>query len=167
MKTIILASAAALAALPALAQSSGEPIGVTRAVKIAEDATGGAQVLDADLDERGRRLVYDVDLVKDGREIEIAVDAMTGAIVSRRTPRLGKLLSDGVDKDERLALKGARPLSQSLTALEAETGGRVIDVGFDVEAGQARYEVEISTKAGVADVYLDPATGERLQVYAD
>jgi len=51
--------------------------------------------------------------------------------------------------------------------LERSAGGRVMDASFEVEGGQAGYEMEISTAAGVAGLHLDPRTGHHLAFAMD
>lgn len=168
MKWRIMIAAAALAAYPAQAQSQPVPIGITKAVTIAEKTTGG-RAMDADLDHRrDGKLVYEVELVKDRTLHEIDVDAHSGRILARRTPRIETYWARWFNDQELQGVAKARPLSRILDDLERRTGGQVIEVSFDVEAGQARYEVEISTRAGVTDIFLDPRTGARLaHVYDD
>ncbi len=163
MKSVFLIAAVTIGVTPAVAQTApaSAPISASRAVAAAEKATG-AKAMDVDLDQRRGRLVYEIDLADGGKLIEVEIAAQTGEVLSQRMPRFENLWGEGVEPVETRALAQARPLSETLAALEQETGGRALDVDFDVEAGQARYEVELSTKAGVAEVYLDPMTGERL-----
>lgn len=149
-----------------MARSAPQPMDLVRAVERAEALTKG-QVMEVDLDRgRGGKLVYEID-VTDGRRLrEIRIDAFNG-----------RLLHDSVERIEGLFwraygnrmkdIAGARPLSATLRELEVRTGGKVIDVDFDVEDGQARYEVELSTDTGIAGLYIDPQTGKRLDFIID
>lgn len=141
----------------------GALIGVTRAVRIAESVVGG-RAMEADLDrERDGRRVYEVDVVRAGGVREVRIAADTGEVI--RTGRPG--LADWFDAEEiREAARGPA-LAGLLQALERHSGGEVLDVGFDVERGQGRFEVELSTRAGVAEVLLDSRTGRRLAYMAD
>ncbi|MFA7585552.1 MAG: hypothetical protein WCY11_05050 [Novosphingobium sp.] len=38
---------------------------------------------------------------------------------------------------------------------------------FIVEGGQARYEMELSTNTGIAGLYIDPKTGQRMDFVVD
>lgn len=167
MKKLIIPVAAALALGPALAQAKSEPIGITRAVAIAEKSTG-ATATDAELDaRRDGTLVYEVELATAQSLHEVDIDAKTGKILAKRTPRFASYWARWFDGDEINAAARTRPLSQLLSSLEQRTAGKVREVSFDIERGQPRYEVEIATAAGVTEIYLDPKTGERLSLVYD
>lgn len=151
-------AALALAAVPAVAQD--EPtISASKAVAIAESALS-AQATEADLDVRGGRLVYEIALVRSDTLFEASVDAQTGRLIGTDRRRLESLWASWFDK-ARLR-RPATPLSVTLAALEAETGGRVDEVSLETEGGRAIYEIELTTAAGTADIAIDPATGKRL-----
>lgn len=165
-RSIILAGAL-VAMLPPAALAQSGAIGMPRAIEIAERATGG-RTIEAELDgRRNGALVYEIELADSGTLHEVDVDARSGRIVARRTPRLESFWANWVEDDELRAVASARPLADMLRGLERRSDGRVTEVSFDVEAGQARYEVEISTSAGTADIYLDPKTGRRLSLVHD
>ncbi len=167
---IPIVAAVALASTAAFAwgqSARSEPIGITRAVAIAEQDTG-ARALDAELD--GRRdgtLVYEVELATTKALHEVHIDARTGRIIAKRAPRLASTWARWFDDEEMQGVAQTRPLADLLAALERRSNGSVREVSFDVENGQARYEVEISTQAGIADIYLDPKTGQRLSLVYD
>lgn len=159
-KTVRAAMLAALLAIPtvALAQDEGL-IGVTRAVAVAEKALSG-QAVEAELDTRGGRLVYEVELVRNGNLHEALIDARTGKLVSADKHRWESMWRGWFDEDS--LKQTSRPLGRMLAAIEAETGGRIQEVGLESEGGRRFYEVEVATAAGVADILIDPATGKRL-----
>lgn len=170
MTTKIIAVAVLATALglsQALAQEAhGKRISLTRAVAIAEQATGG-HVLDAELEERNGRLFYEVDLLQGKKLQQLTLDARDGKIVERSAPLIEGYWTRWFESDRLGRVTSARRLSELLTRLERQTGGEVVEASFDVEEGQPRYEVEIATRAGVADVNLDPRTGERLSMVLD
>jgi len=164
---IALLSIAALASLacPASAQPPATGlIGITRAVALAERHLSG-QALDAELENDGGRLYYEIDLVKAGKPWEVRIDARTGRVLA------GVAASawwGWMQRGDAGHAARSRPLSGILSNWERRSGGRVTDVGFDVEGGRARYEIEIETRAGVAELHVDPRTGNRLtNVYDD
>ena len=168
MKKIVLILALGLpvAAVTATMPTGERPMGLVRIVERVEAATTG-QVMEVDLDRNGAgQLVYEVDVVQ-GRSLrEVRVHAVSGRILSNSPARVESLFwrvyGSGHD-----SLANAAALSRTLRDLEQRTGGRVIDVDFDIEGGQARYEVELSTDTGVAGLYLDPRTGRRLDFVVD
>lgn len=159
--------AALLALAPAAAFAAAPPIGITRAVAIAEKAVGGRGT-EAELDRRGDGgLVYEVELATSDTLYEVDIDARNGRVLDKRRLRLASYYARWFDSGRLESIASGRSLSQLLGDLERRSGGRVREVSFDVEGGQPRYEVEISTAAGVADIYLNPKTGERLSLVYD
>lgn len=158
---MIAATALLGTAATGLAQTpqSPQPIGATRAVAIAEKALS-ARALEADLDIEKGQMVYEVELVRGGALYEARVDAMSGKLLSQDKKRMESVWAGWFDKDK--LNKASQPLSATLAALEAETGGKVEEVGFDTDKGRAVYEVELTTAAGTAEIALDAATGKRL-----
>jgi len=76
-------------------------------------------------------------------------------------------LADRDDHDRaRAALERGEvlPLSQLLAKVEAELGGRVIEIEFERDDGRFVYEFEIvSTDGRLAEVTVDAATGAVLE----
>lgn len=157
------ALAVSVLAVPALASAqeaaSVAPqatIGLIRAVQAAEQALPG-RALEADLDFEDGRQVYEVELTSDGALHEIRIDAFTGDVVSTRKHAIESLWSGWSD---RLAtIERARPLAETLAAVEKQTGGRVREVGVDNEDGGLYYEIELASGSGERDVYVDVASG--------
>lgn len=166
MTYLPIAAAAALLAVSASAAAqtaASNPIGVSRAVALAEERTG-AGAYDAELDRDRGRAVYEIDLARGGSLYEVHIDAATGRILSASQPRIANMLS-GWNDDE--FPKTARRIAPMLAELERETSGTVREVSFDDDGGIAHYEVEIATAAGVADLRFDAATGKRMPIAYD
>lgn len=166
---IIAATAIALGLItsPVLAQKEGPSrISLTRAVAIAERNSGG-HVLDAELEESKGRLFYEVEVARENRLQELLIDAETGKVVKKSAPFAKGYYARWFESDRLGKVGSARPLSEILTRIEQQTGGQVIEASFDIEGGRPRYEVELATRAGVADVALDPRTGDRLRMALD
>lgn len=156
--------AAAAALTPAQAPS---PIGTAKAVSIAEAETG-ARAISIEIERtRNGNPFYEVDLTNDGDLQTLAIDAASGAVLSRSKSRVKSLWSRWTDREETAGIAQAKPLGHVLAALEQRSGGSVTEASYEVEAGQPRYEVELATDLGVTQVYLDPATGDRLSVVMD
>lgn len=167
MKRVALTAAAALLAVPAVAQIRAAPlIGITKAVAAAERALPG-HALEAELDARGGRQVYEIELLS-GRSLhEVLIDARTGRMVGKAPIRAESLWRRWFDSDWNATIAGSRPLAPRLAALERQSGGKVREVGFDVEGGIPVYEVEIAAAAGVTEVHIDARSGERLTMFDD
>lgn len=142
-------------------------VGVRKAVEIAERAVPG-QVVEVDLDTRlNGRLFYEVDVARDGVLHEIEIDALSGKVTSSSKSRLETYWLRVMKRGAFATLAKTRPLSRVLAEVERDSEGQVIDVDFELEDGQARYEVEIATRAGIASIYLDPRSGKRLSYVID
>ncbi len=160
MKNIAKASVAALALVAAAALAQDEPAtSASKAVAVAEKALS-AQATEAELEARGGRLVYEIELVRGDSLFEASVDAQTGRLIATDRRALKSLWANWFD-NARLRTP-AKPLSATLAALEAETGGRVDEVSLETEGGRAIYKIELTTAAGTADIAIDPGTGKRL-----
>lgn len=143
----------------AVVASTPDLIGVTRAVGLAETALSG-RAIEAELETQDGRLVYEIDVVRNGAILKALIDARGGQLVAAEKQQIETAVRGWLDKDRLRASQ--RPLAPVLAGLEAETGGKVTEVGFDSEGRGAHYEIEVATAAGVADVRIDPSTGKRL-----
>lgn len=161
-------AAALVAAASALTPAATHaPIGSADAVSIAEKhAPGRAIGVELEYNRNGSQF-YEVEMSDAGKMRTIAVDAKSGAVLAQSQSRVKSLWSRWTDREENAAIGQARPLGSVLAALEQRSGGRVTEASFDVEAGQPRYEVELATDLGTTQVYLDPATGDRLSMVMD
>ena len=162
---VFWALALPLTATPALAAL--ELIPILRAVEIAE-AEGKGQVVEVDLvTRRNGDIVFEVDVATKNDIREVEIDARAGKVLQQSPSRFETLVMRYWDKGSLPNLKTAKPLSEIIEAVERDSGGRVIDVDFEHEDGQSRYEFEVATNAGVASFYVDPTTGRRLSFVID
>jgi uncharacterized membrane protein YkoI len=160
-------SAAAFATISSATASAAQPLPLSRVTATAERAIGG-QITDAELEvDRRGQLVYEIELIRSGDLFEIQIDAASGMVVSRRQPFIEGHWERFVERDERALLASARPVSEMLRALEERSDGRALSVSFEVVGGRAFYEVELSTDVGVTEIYLDPASGNRVPIVPD
>lgn len=166
-KRLIWGATIPVVLLTATAFAAQNTIGVRKAVEIAERAIPG-QVVEVDLDTRlNGRLFYEVDVARNGMLHEIEIDALTGKVQSSSKARLETYWLRATQRGTFATLEKTRPLSRVLAEVEQDSDGQVIDVDFELEDGQARYEVEIATRAGIASIYLDPRSGKRLAYVID
>lgn len=162
--TSLIALAAGMVAAPLAA--APEIIGITRAVAIAEHALG-ARAVDAELELAPQGAVYEIGLVRGSALHEARVDARTGRFLGATQPRLKNAWRRWFASKEMARAAKGPPLADLLARLERQTSGKVREVEFETEDGRAWYDVEIATAAGVAEVRLDPASGERLAALYD
>jgi uncharacterized membrane protein YkoI len=167
MRFILALAAAAFMQIPASAQMPQPPvIGLTRALAIAERATGG-RVMEAELEYRRGKPVYEIEVMGNRGLRKLKIDADSGRLLGSSPLRLKSLWARWFKTDEYRQAGQARSLAPLLVDLERHTRGSVRDVSFDVEAGRAHYEIEIATPAGVTDLQLDALTGKRLALALD
>ena len=155
----VACAAAAQAAIPA-------PIGIVRAVGMAERVLPG-RALEAELETRGGGHVYEVEMLADGRLHDVLIDARTGRHLGTSSNRAESLWRSWFDSGWAATAGLSGPLAPRLTALERQSQGSVREVGFDVEGGRPVYEVEIAAPAGTTEIHLDARTGERLTLWDD
>ena len=166
MKYLIPAALLLALGPAAPAMAAPRPLDLLGAVERAERAVQG-QVVEVDLDrDRQGRQVYEIEVVRKGDLREVRIDARTGRVLGSSPERIEGLMWQ-VKGNDLVALAKARPLSAIIRDIETRSGGKVIDVDFDVEGGQARYELDLSTDAGIAGLYIDPKTGQRLDFVVD
>jgi len=169
MKTALALAAILLAQTPVVAQipPPATAIGLTRALAIAERATGGGRVMDAELEYRNGRQIYEVETLSGKWLTELLIDAHSGQVLKSSPLRLKSLWARWFQSDEFRKAGQARSLTAALRNLEQRTGGQVRDVSFDADGGRARYEIEILTPAGKTELHLDALTGKRLALALD
>jgi len=158
MRTPLLAVAALAASLAGVAHAqtaAPRPIGVAKAVSVAE-TTLGARAFEAELDRERGTLVYEIKLVKDGRALEAEVDATSGALLRQSSPTAWRLPFRA--DDLRVVQSAPRTLTQTIAAIEAATHGTVTEIGLERRGERHYYGVEL---AGAPDreILVDLRTG--------
>src|SRR5690606_2946654 len=118
---------AGIPALPHAQAAAPRPIGIAKAVAVAETALG-ARAFEAELDRERSRLVYEIKLVKDGRALEADLDATTGAIVRQNSPTAWRLPFRS--ENLRAVQTAPRTLTQTVAAVEGATRGTVTEIGL-------------------------------------
>jgi len=157
----MLALAAAAAALTTIAHAQAPAVSLKQAVATAERVTGG-KAFDAELDTERGRLVYEVSLVKDGRVVEVEIDPASGRLVRQNRQRPAPWDFDSL----KAAQSAPKPLTQTISMVEASTKGRVTDISLEQRNRRHFYEVEL---AGAQDreVLVDLQTGAITPVIDD
>ena len=152
----------ALSAAMLLASSSLVPdrSGLLDAVKLAERTTKG-QVIEVEADRNSRgRLTYELDVVVDGNIQELRIEDRAGRFATTSTHKWTSWVR-GLFASDR-GTRNFKPLSSIIVDLQRRSGGTVTDVEFEDDDNRLRYQIDISTSAGTASLYIDPRTGQRL-----
>lgn len=162
MKRLMTAGLIAFLPTAALAQlPEAKLLTLLAAVEIVEQKYPG-HVIEAEMDREKGRFVFEIDVVEKNTVSTVILDARTGEVISTEESWLkGKW--DKLWNSDRYNFKGpVSPLSETLKRVQQDSTGEVRQVEFDMEDGMALYEIEISSSAGKAEIYVDVQTGERL-----
>lgn len=129
--------------------------------KIALQEVNGV-VEEIELERKSDKAVYEVDIEKDDIDYDLHIDAYSGEIYS----------VDDDDHDENLSNSNQNTkntISQvDATAIaEKAVNGKVVEIKKDENDGFFKYEVELKTDRGEAEVEIDASTGKVLDVEWD
>ena len=146
-------------------------ISLTQAIDIAKQNAKGDLVsaefdYDDDDDEKNKGAVtgvYEVEFVANGTSYEVKVDANTGKVIETEEETLDK-----EDMAEYSAMKQAKiTLTSAMQKATQSVNGKVIGVEFELEKGQALYDIEIVKDNQTYDVNIDANTGKVLSSQVD
>jgi uncharacterized membrane protein YkoI len=136
--------------------------------KIALQEVNGA-VEDIELENESNKAVYEVDIEKDDIDYDLYIDAYSGEIYS--VDRDDHHDDDDFDDDN---LSNSNQNSKNIisqadaTAIaEKAVNGKVFEIEKDEDDGLIKYEVELKTDRGEAEVEIDASTGKVLDVEWD
>ncbi|KIL46776.1 PepSY domain-containing protein [Jeotgalibacillus soli] len=145
-------------------ETQKEMLSIEEAKEIAVAKYGG-YVESIELERENRVQVYDIDIENDGIEYDIDLDAYTGEFLKVKEERddddddkqtgENALTDDVITQDEAISI-----------ALKAAPG-TVVRVELDEDDGRIKYEIEIKTTDGEADIEIDAHTGDILEVDHD
>jgi uncharacterized membrane protein YkoI len=133
--------------------------------KIALQEVNGV-VEDIELEKESNKAIYEVDIEKDDIDYDLYIDAYSGEIYSVDRD------DDNDDDDDNLSnnkQNNKSTISQAdATAIaEKAVNGKVIEIEKDEDDGLIKYEVELKTDRGEAEVEINASTGKVLDVEWD
>lgn len=142
------------------AQAAHSTISPDKAISIAKSkAKGVVKSVDFDKDDNE----YEVELVSNNQSYEIKINANTGKVVKTEQE---KLSND--DVREYAALNKAKTtLSEAMKTASSTLKGRAVEAEFDMENGQAVYEVEVIKNREKHKAYVDVNTGKIVKTERD
>lgn len=131
--------------------------------KIALQEVAGI-VEEIELERKADKVVYEVDIEKDHIDYDLHIDAYSGEIYS--------IDRDDHDDDNNLSnnnhnSKNAISQADAAAIAEKTVNGKVVEIEKDEDDGFYKYEVELRTDRGEADVEIDAVTGKVLDVEWD
>jgi len=143
-------------------------ISLTQAIDIAKQNAKGDLVsaeFDYD-DEDGNGAAtseYEVEFISNGMAYEIKIDANTGKVIETDEEKLDKK-----DMAEYSALMQAKvTLTSAMQTASQSVNGKIIGVEFELEKGQALYDIEVVKDNQIYDVSIDANTGKVLSSQVD
>lgn len=145
-------------------------ISLTQAIDIAKQNVKGDLVsaaFDYDDDDKKNKGTakskYEVEFVANGTSYEVKLDANTGKVLKTEEETLDKK-----DMAEYSAMKQAKvTLTSAMQKAAQSVNGKVIGIGFELEKGQALYDVEVVKDNQIYDVSIDANTGKVLSSQID
>ena len=130
--------------------------------KIALQEVDGV-VEEIELEKESGKAVYEVDIEKDDIDYDLHIDAYSGEIYT---------IDRDDDDDNNHSHNGQNNqniISQAdaIAIAEKAVNGKVVEIEKDEDDGLIKYEVELKTDRGEAEVEIDASTGKVLEVELD
>ena len=132
--------------------------------KIALQEVNGV-VEEIELEKESNKAVYEVDIEKDDIDYDLYIDAYSGEIYS--VDRDDHNDDDDIDDNNLSNNKNTISQADATAIAEKAVNGKVVEIEKDEDDGLIKYEVELKTDRGEAEVEIDASTGKVLDVEWD
>ena len=132
--------------------------------KIALQEVDGV-VEEIELEKESNKAVYEVDIEKDDIDYDLYIDAYSGEIYS--VDRDDHNDDDDINDTNLSNNKNTISQADATAIAEKAVNGKVIEIEKDEDDGLIKYEVELKTDRGEAEVEIDASTGKVLNVEWD
>jgi uncharacterized membrane protein YkoI len=130
--------------------------------KIAVQEVAGV-IEEIELEKRSGKFVYEIDIEKDDVDYDLHIDAYSGEIYA-----IDRDDDDDVNSsNSRQNHKNIISQADAIAIAEKAVNGKVVEIEKDKDDGLIKYEVELKTGRGEADVEIDAASGKVLDVEWD
>ena len=143
-------------------------ISLTQAIDIAkQNAKGDLVSAEFDYDDDDKKGAatskYEIKFISNGSAYEVKVNANTGKVIKTKQEKLDK---EGMA--EYSAMKQAKvSLTSAMQKATQSVNGKVIGAEFELEKGQATYDIEVVKNNQIYDVSIDANTGKVLSSQVD
>ena len=136
-------------------------LGYDEVKKIALQEVDGV-IEDIELERKGNTAVYEIEIEKGNIDYDLHIDAYSGEIYSVDR-------DDDDDDDDNNFVNYENIISQSdaIAIAEKAVNGKMKEIKLDEDDGLLKYEVELRTDRGEAEVKMDASTGNVLEVELD
>jgi uncharacterized membrane protein YkoI len=122
-------------------------------------------VEEIELENESNKAVYEVDIEKNDIDYDLYIDAYSGEIYS--VDRDDHNNDDDIDDDNLSNNKNTISQADATAIAEKAVNGKVVEIEKDEDDGLIKYEVELNTDRGEAEVEIDASTGKVLDVEWD
>ena len=122
-------------------------------------------VEDIELENESNKAVYEVDIEKDDIDYDLYIDAYSGEIYS--VDRDDHNDDDDINDNNLSNNKNTISQADATAIAEKAVNGKVFEIEKDEDDGLIKYEVELKTDRGEAEVEIDASTGKILDVEWD
>jgi uncharacterized membrane protein YkoI len=138
-------------------------ISVRDVIKIAEENSAGAKVVDVSFDGRADRLAYRVKTYQHDEIWDVTIDASTGKIIGDGIVMPVSTL-DVKDKTKLVGFSTAGiDLSDVVPIAEAYGSGKAVSAGLEEENGKLVFLVVVVTDGSLKQISVDPSEQNRLR----
>ena len=114
-----------------------------------------------ELEREANTALYEVDIEKDHIDYDLHIDAYSGEIYSVDRD------DDGDDDDIFQIIRTSFLKTDAIAIAEKAANGKVVEIELDEDDGLLKYDVELRTDRGEAEVEIDASTGNVLEVELD
>lgn len=129
------------------------------AVVTAQEQVPDGIPYEVELEQHEGEEVIEVELFVGNTIREVHINPATGAVISVVDETDGEQSEAELEQQAALMQGEHLSLADAAAAAEEQTGGRALEVEYEVVDGSLRAKVELEDAAGVRVVHLDPASG--------
>jgi uncharacterized membrane protein YkoI len=133
--------------------------------KIALQEVAGV-VEEIELEKKSGKVIYEVDIEKDDVDYDLYIDAYSGEIYT--------IDRDVDDDDDNLNPSNSGQYNKNIISqadaiaiAERAVNGKVVKIEKDADDGSIKYQVELQTDRGEAEIEIDASSGKVLEVEWD
>ena len=134
-------------------------LGYDEVKKIALQEVDGV-VEEIELEREANTALYEVDIEKDNIDYDLHIDAYSGEIYSVDRDDDGMMMTFSNHKN-------IISQADAIAIAEKAANGKVVEIELDEDDGLLKYEAELRTDRGEAEVEIDASTGNVLEVELD
>lgn len=171
--SVVLGGAIGVNAVQASSGNAEQTIGASKAGRLALAAAPGT-IDEIELERKNGKLVYEVDIDQGRDDVDVWIDAYSGKVLAvKGDDDYRSHTEEAAQTGSRQGVTAAEKAKATIGAAKAkqialqEVGGKVVEVDLDRDDGVLKYEIELRTADGEAEVDIHAYTGQVLKVELD